>query len=137
MQQYSSGHAMAIYGPSIDVSECPTYCTLDSDGNFVEDESSEEEEEALPISTPRSIRAARRSAWPIALLFLLTMAIPGDAALVLQPALYESVLTGAEWDQLIRDFHTDFCYYRSVGRMALVAPFLLLFAAVAVAAMRL
>ena len=44
MQQYSSGHAMVIYGPSIDVSECQTYCTLDSDGNFVEESSSEEEQ---------------------------------------------------------------------------------------------
>jgi hypothetical protein len=38
---------MAIFGPSIDVSESPTYYTLDSDGNFVEDDSSEEEEESL------------------------------------------------------------------------------------------
>jgi hypothetical protein len=137
MQQYASGHAMAIFGPSIDVSESPTYCTLDSDGNFVDEDSSEEEEETLPISTPRSIRAARRSAWPIALMFLLTMAVPGDETLVLQPALCGSELTGAEWSQLARDVHADFYYYRNVGRVALAAPLLLLFAAVAVAAMRL
>jgi hypothetical protein len=98
----------------------------------------------VQIPTPRSVRAARRSALPIALMFLLTMAIPGDAAivqngtvLILQPAIYGSVLTGAEWNQLMRDFHADFYYYRSVGRIALIAPLLLLFAAVAVAAMRL
>ena len=103
----------------------------------MEDDSEEEEEEKLPISTPRSIRAAQRSAWPIALLFLLTMAVPGDTTLVLQPSLYGSVLTGAEWNQLVRDFHADFYYYRNVGRVALAAPLLLLFAAVAVVAMRL
>jgi hypothetical protein len=43
---------------------------------------------------PQNMRAARRSALPIALMFLLTMAVPGDAAIVqngtvlcLQPAL--------------------------------------------------
>jgi len=120
MRQYSNGHPMVIRGPSIDVSANPTYCTYDSDGNFVDDDSSEEEEETVQVATPRSIRAARRSAMPIALMFLITMAVPGDAAILqngtvlfLQPAQYGSVLTGAEWTQLIRDFHTDFYYYRS------------------------
>jgi hypothetical protein len=105
----------------------------------------EEDEELVAIVTPRGARRARRSALPLGLLFLFTIAIPSEAAMQLQPMQCGSKLDSAEWPRLLddfhadrlKDFHTHLEYNRDISMAAFAAPFLLLLAAVAVAAVRL